>query len=142
VVVLSLVGAETISLGQWWVSSVPSDTNEAAVVFTLPLVPPGAPAAQLAVSTSPIPRAAPSATAARYLLVGAMLGLTLGSLLGPLTAALTWSTHCPQTSYGNCFSLSSVVSSSALVLGAACGLEVGLLTGLVSWWVRRRADPG
>jgi hypothetical protein len=142
VAVFAVVGAEAVAIGQWWIADVPSDTNQAAALFTILLTPPGALALQLAASPVPLlSNVRRGAMVARHLLVGAMMGLVLGSFLGSETAALTWAIHCPQTGAVNCFPVSSVVSS-ALLLGAIGGLGVGMVTGLLAWSIRGKPEMG
>lgn len=140
VLVYVIVGFEAVAIGQWWVSSIPADTNRAAALFTLILAPPGALAAQFAVSAARVPSTLrPRTVAAGFVAVGAMFGLLLGSLLASITAALTWAINCPENGYTNCFSLSSVVSS-ALLIGSIAGVGCGVLTGTIAWLSRRRSE--
>lgn len=138
VLVFAVFGFEAVSIGQWWVSSVPADTNEAAAMFTFLLVPPGALATQLAAYPVPIhPSMRRAGVAARSVLVGVMLGLVLGSLLASLTAGVTWAINCPQNGYTNCFTLSSVLDS-ALLIGTLAGMAIGAVTGTIAWLLRIR----
>jgi uncharacterized membrane protein len=139
--VFAIVGLESLSIGEWWVTQVPSDTNRAAAMFTFLLVPPGAFATELGVGAVPVlPAQRRSAVVAGYVLIGVMMGAILGSFVGSITASLSWAINCPQTGDVGCFTLSSVIATG-LALGALSGIIVGVVTGYIAYLVRRRPGP-
>lgn len=144
--VFSLVGADAVSIGDWWLNSVPWDTNRAAALFTLLLVPWGTIALLLATVGAWEVRTSPgSARFVHFLTSGVLLGLVLGVLVGVEASAITSVLHCLPV-YQSCFTVSSVISGGTLV-GGLEGAALGSLCGFVVWIARVRephpptADP-
>lgn len=134
IVAFAVVGYEAVVIGNWWLHSVPTDTNRTAAMLTALLCPPATLAALLCCGGSiGSPDIARRGLAAQYLAIGVVFSIFLGSLIGSQAAAITWAISCQPVH--NCFPLTSVIGDGA-VDGAAVGIPVGLALGLVAFRVR------
>lgn len=131
--VFGVVGASAVSIGTWWLTSLGADTNRVAAIVSLLLAAPGTLALLLAARATPlVGLPGPRSHLGPLAVLGALVGLVLGGLIGIVGATVTWAATCPQTGYTNCFTLTNVESSAALVGGVA-GLAVGSIGGVVGW---------
>ena len=93
-----VVGYEAVVIGNWWLHSVPTDTNRTAAMLTALLCPPATLAALLCCGGSiGSPDIARRGLAAQYLAIGVMFSIFLGSLFGSQAAAITWAISCDRS---------------------------------------------
>ncbi|MGC2290111.1 MAG: hypothetical protein WA688_09705 [Thermoplasmata archaeon] len=128
------VGLDCITLGNWWLNNLPTDTNLTAGILSALLCPPAILALLLSVGgnlsgTSTSRRA----RALQYVGFGMVLGLFVGALYGGEAAAVTWAVSCRPAE--NCFPLTTVIYSGETV-GCVIGILVGLLTGFIAFLAR------
>jgi hypothetical protein len=136
--VWGVVAVRMVGIGRWWVYHLPSDTNRTAALLGVLLIPPSVLSVLLAAESAPVPRDPRwGSTLGRFVTLGIVVGLGAGAFLGGSVAVLTWSVHCPETIYVNCFSASGVLSGGQ-ALGALEGALIGAGAGFVAWLVRLR----
>ena len=128
------VGVECVSLGNWWLYQLPTDTNLTAAMLTLLLCPPAILALLLSAGGALAPpTASRKARALQFVGLGAVAGLFLGAFYGGEAAAVTWAISCSPSP--NCFTLSTVINSGELV-GSVIGLVAGLALGGIAYAIR------
>jgi hypothetical protein len=142
IVVACVIGFEAEAIGNWWLSSLPSDTNQTSAIFTVLLTPPVTVSVGLALEAL---RGHPTTSRRSHFLglltLSIFLGLFIGAYVGSVASALTLSAGCSVGIGVTCggFGIPFVIEEGGL-FGSWLGAVMGAISAGVVWRVRVRTE--
>ncbi len=135
VATFTVLAASADTIGQWWLTTLPTDTNLTAGIWAALLAPPGSLSLLLALLGLPwLSKGHGKEQLATLLMFGVIFGILTGAIVGFVASTVTWAASCPQT-YSNCFAVGGVIGSGGFV-GGLVGAGLGIPCGALAWVVR------
>ena len=140
VATFTVLAASADAIGQWWLASLPTDTNLTAGILAALLAPAGTLSLLFAVLGLPsLSKARGREQLATLLLFGVLFGILVGALAGVVASTVTWAASCPQNGT-NCFPVGGVIGDGGTV-GGLIGAGLGAVCGVLAWVVRAKGTP-